>query len=49
VVSEFCDTHKSALSHRCIPPQGLFHIATPLCNRARVVSKLEVYKAARQT
>jgi hypothetical protein len=34
VVSEFCDTDKSALSHRCFPPQGLFHIATPLCNRA---------------
>jgi hypothetical protein len=34
VVSEFCDTDKSALSHWCIPPQGLFHIAAPLCNRA---------------
>jgi hypothetical protein len=27
VVSEFCDTDKSALSHRCFPPLGLFHIA----------------------
>jgi hypothetical protein len=35
VVSEFCDTDKSALSHRCFPPLGLFHIATQLCNRAR--------------
>jgi len=34
VVSEFCDTDQSALSDWCIPPQGLFHIATPLCNRA---------------
>ncbi len=34
VVSEFSDTDKSALLHRCFPPQGLFHIATPLCNRA---------------
>ena len=34
VVSEFCDTDKSALSHRCISPQGLFHITAPLCNRA---------------
>jgi len=34
VVSEFCDLGKSALSHRCIPPQGLFHIAAPLCNGA---------------
>ena len=34
VVSEFCDTDKSALLHRCFPPLGLFYIATPLCNRA---------------
>ena len=33
-VSEFCDTDKSALSHRRRPPLGLFHVATPLCNRA---------------
>lgn len=38
VVSEFCDTDKSVLSHWCIPPQGLFHIATPLCNRAKWLS-----------
>ena len=29
---------KSALSHRCIPPLGSFHIATPLCNKARYTS-----------
>jgi len=34
VVSEFCDTDQSAFSHRRCPPQGLFHIATTLCNRA---------------
>ena len=34
VVGKFCDTDKSALSHRCIPPLGLFYIATPRCNKA---------------
>ena len=34
VVGKYCDADKSALSYWCIPPQGLFHIAPPLCNRA---------------
>jgi hypothetical protein len=45
VVSEFCDTDNSALSHRCFPPQGLFHIATPLCNRATQSLDSEVGRA----
>ena len=42
VISQFCDTDKSALSHRCIPPLGLFHIAIPLCNRAKAGSYLSI-------
>jgi hypothetical protein len=34
VVGAFGNLGKSALSHRCLPPQGFFHITAPLCNRA---------------
>jgi hypothetical protein len=35
VVSEFCDTDKSALSHRRFSSAGVIPHRSPLCNRAK--------------
>jgi hypothetical protein len=35
VVSEFCDTDKSALSHRRFSSAGVIPHRPPLCNRAK--------------
>ena len=47
VVSEFCDTDKSALLHRCFPPLGLFNIAPLLATEHERLLSLHIQKRNR--